>query len=78
MVEDTRTALTGRLAQLAVTIVLLGLLVAAGGRALFSMPLPDRDAPGGLNATNAVFMHVASYASPDDEESPRTSPTRKR
>ena len=78
MVEDSRTALTGRLAQLAVTIVLLGLLVAAGGRALFSMPLPDRDAPGGLNATHAVYLHVTSYANPDDEESRPVLPTRKR
>lgn len=78
MVEDFRTDLTRRLARLAVTIVLLGVLVAAGGRALFPMPLPDRDAPGGLNATNAVYMHVASYASPDDEESRHELPTRKR
>ena len=78
MVEDSRTEVTGRLAELAVTIVLLGVLVAGGWRALFPMPLPDRDAPGGLNATNAVYMHVVSYAHPDDEESRRTLPTRKR
>jgi len=79
MVEDIRTALTGRLMQLAATIVLLG-AVAGGGRALalfWTLPA-DREVPGGMNVTTAVYMHVASYANPDHEEPDRTSPTRKR
>ena len=79
MVEDIRTALTGRLMQLAATIVLLG-AVAGGGMALalFSTLPPDREVPGGMNVTTAVYMHVASYTNLDDEEPNRGLQTRKR
>jgi hypothetical protein len=58
----------GAVLKTAATVVLLGLMVAAGERALAPLLLerPNDRTPADVRATNAVYYHMVSYATEPD------------
>ena len=66
---DTCRGQPGTAAKVAATVVLLGLLAAAGERSLAPLLLdrPDDRTPADVRATDAVYRHAASYAELDPQ-----------